>query len=111
MEHFFSPKSGGDLRSAAHQSQIIEGDAGVDHTQIIGGDTVKLLGGYIPPSPPGSGTPGQKSDQHNSFFYGCADVLDPVSQIAVQDSFSFMFVIWCLASSHTGINVYSIKSK
>ena len=21
----------------------------VDHTQIIGGDTVKLLGGYIPP--------------------------------------------------------------
>ena len=33
------------------------GDADVDHTQIIGGDTVKLLGGCIPPSPPGIGTP------------------------------------------------------
>ena len=57
MEHFFSPNSGGDLRSDAQQSQIIGGNADVDHTQIIGGDTVKLLGGYIPPSPPGFGTP------------------------------------------------------
>ena len=32
------------------------GDADVDHTQIIEGDTVKLLGGYIPPSPPSFGT-------------------------------------------------------
>ena len=38
----FSPNSGGDLRSDAHQSQIIGGDADVDHTQIIVGDTVKL---------------------------------------------------------------------
>ena len=52
MEHFFSPNSGGDLRTDAHQSQIIGGDADVDHTQIIGGDTVKLLGGYIPSIPP-----------------------------------------------------------
>ena len=57
MEHFFSPNSGGDLRSDAHHSQIIGGDADVDHTQIIGGDTVKLLGGKYPPSPPGFGTP------------------------------------------------------
>ena len=49
MEHFFSPNSGGDLRSDAYQSQIIGGDADVDHTQIIGGDTVKLLEGCIPP--------------------------------------------------------------
>ena len=49
MEHFFSPNSGGDLRSDAHQSQIIGGYADVDHTQIIGGDTIKLLWGYIPP--------------------------------------------------------------
>ena len=48
MEHFFSPNSGGDLRSDAHQSQIIGGNADVDHTQTIGGDTVKLLGGCIP---------------------------------------------------------------
>ena len=31
--------------------QIIGGDA------TIRGDTAKLLGGYIPPSPPGFGTP------------------------------------------------------
>ena len=29
------------------------GDADVHHTQTIGEDTVKLLGGYIPPIPPG----------------------------------------------------------
>ena len=45
----FSPNSSGDPRSDAHQSQTIGGDADVDHTQIIGGDTVKLLGGYILP--------------------------------------------------------------
>ena len=49
MEHFFSQNLGGDLRSDAHQSQIIEGDADEDHTQIIGGDTVKLLGRIYPP--------------------------------------------------------------
>ena len=57
MEHFFSPKSIVNLRLDAHNSQIIGGDAGVDHTQTIGGNTVKLLGGYIPPSSPGFGTP------------------------------------------------------
>ena len=45
MKHFFSPNSSGDLRSDAHQSQIIGGDADEDHTLIIGGDAVKLLGG------------------------------------------------------------------
>ena len=46
-----------DLRSDAHQSQIIGGDADEDHTQIFGGFTVKLLGGYVyPPSPPCFGT-------------------------------------------------------
>ena len=71
MEHFFSPNSGedqkkkkqrkgihqkfppsGGLRSHAHQSQIIGGDADEDHTQIIGGDTVKLLRGIYPLHPP-----------------------------------------------------------
>ena len=37
MEHFFSPNSSTDLRSDAHKSQIIGGDADVDHTQIVGG--------------------------------------------------------------------------
>ena len=32
----FSPKSSEDQRSDADQSQIIRGDADVDHTQIIG---------------------------------------------------------------------------
>ena len=48
MKYLFSPNSSWHLRSDAHQSQIIGGDADVDHTLTIGGDTVKLLGGYIP---------------------------------------------------------------
>ena len=45
----FPPNSGEHLRSDAHQSQIIAGDADVDHTQTIGGDKAKLLGGiYLP---------------------------------------------------------------
>ena len=56
----FSPNSSRHLRSDAHRSQIIGEDVDVHHTQTIGGHTVKLLGrGYIPPSPPGFGTPGQ----------------------------------------------------
>ena len=48
-----SPNSSTDLRSDAHQSQIIGGDADEDHTRIVGGYTVKLLGGsYILPHPP-----------------------------------------------------------
>ena len=49
MEHLFSPNSDGHLRSDAHQSQIIGGNADVDHTQTIWGDTVKLLGEIYPP--------------------------------------------------------------
>ena len=45
----FFPNSNTDLRSDAHQSQIIGGDADEDHTQIVGGYTVKLLGGMYPP--------------------------------------------------------------
>ena len=41
-----------DLRSDAHQSQNIGGDADEDHTQIVGGYTVKLLRGIYPPHPP-----------------------------------------------------------
>ena len=62
----FSPNSNGDLRSDAHQSQSIGWDADVDHTQIIGGDTVKLLGEYIPPSPPGFGTPARRTNYFSS---------------------------------------------
>ena len=51
LDHLFSPNLSGDLRLDTHKSQIIGGDADVDHTQIIVGDTVKLLGGYILPSP------------------------------------------------------------
>ena len=61
MEHFFSPNSNRDLRSDAHQSQIIGGDADVYHTQIIGGYS-QIIGGYIPPSPPGFGTPAQTTN-------------------------------------------------
>ena len=65
MEHF-SPISSTDLRSDAIQSQIIGRDAGEDHTQIIGGDTANLLGGYIPQPPPGFGTPGCSCDHINN---------------------------------------------
>ena len=51
LEHFISPNSSGHLRSDVHQNQIIGRDANVDHTQTIGGDTVKLFWGYIHPSP------------------------------------------------------------
>ena len=53
----FSLNSSEDQRSDADQSQII---ADADHTQVIGGDTVKLLGGYIPP---GFGTFGPRRFQ------------------------------------------------
>ena len=39
----FFPNSSAHLRSNAHQSQINGGMKDVDHTQTIGGDTVKLL--------------------------------------------------------------------
>ena len=57
---FFPLNSSTDLRSDAHQSQIIGRDADEDHTQIVGGYTVKLLGGYIPLSPLGFGTPARQ---------------------------------------------------
>ena len=66
----FSPNSRGDLRSDAHQSQIIGGDANVDHTQIIGRVTVKLLGDISSPSPPGGfGTPGFNCVQNVRFCF------------------------------------------
>ena len=52
MEHFFYPELSGDLRSVVHHSQIIGGEADVDHTQIIGGIQLKYLGD-ISPIPPG----------------------------------------------------------
>ena len=58
VEQIFPPNSCGHLRSDAHQRQIIGGNADVDHSQTIGEDTAKLLGGYIPPPPPGFGTSG-----------------------------------------------------
>ena len=50
----FSPKSSGDLRLDAHQTQIIGGDADEDHTQVIGGIQSNYWGDI---STPGFGTP------------------------------------------------------
>ena len=47
-----SPNCSGDLRSNAHHSQIIGGIQMQTILKLLGGDTVKLLGGYISPSPP-----------------------------------------------------------
>ena len=52
IEHFFSPNFRSDVIPVPIKN--IAGDADVDHSQTIGGDTAKLLGGYIPP---GFGTP------------------------------------------------------
>ena len=71
IEHFFSPISGEDQKKKKKvlsknrtlffpkftlrciPIQIIGRDADVDHSQTIGGDTAKLLGGIYPPIPPG----------------------------------------------------------
>ena len=53
MEHFLSSTSSTDLRSDAHQSQIIGGDADEDHTQIVGGVYSQIIGAVSPPIPPG----------------------------------------------------------
>ena len=65
-----SPPGYATVRSDANQSQISGGDADVDRTQTIGGDTAKLLGGYIPhpPPPPGFGTPGHTAQQIYNLF-------------------------------------------
>ena len=47
----FSPKSTEDLRSDAHQSEIIEGYADEDHTQIIGGIQSNYWGDISPQLP------------------------------------------------------------
>ena len=59
MEHFFPSNSSGHLRSDAHQSQIIWGEADVDHTQIIGGGYSQNIWRIYPPIPLGFGTPAQ----------------------------------------------------
>ena len=45
------------------------GDADVDHSQTIGGDTAKLLGGYIPPGFGTSSQSGPKSDAFTLMAY------------------------------------------
>ena len=49
IERFFSPNSGKDLRSDAHQSQIIGGMLMKTILKLLGGGTVKLMGGVYPP--------------------------------------------------------------
>ena len=47
--------------------KLLGGDTDEDHTQIVGGNTVKLLRGIYPPSPPGFSTPacsGLRPTQH-----------------------------------------------
>ena len=53
VEQFFSPNSSGYLRLDAHQSQIVGGNADVDHTQTIWGGYSQIVGGIYPPISPG----------------------------------------------------------
>ena len=57
LEAFFSTNSSEDQRSDVDQSQIIGGDADVDHTQIIEGIQSNYWGGSILPIPKGFGIP------------------------------------------------------
>ena len=69
MEHFVFPEI--KWRPALRcipGSQIIGGDTDEDHTQIIGGETVKLFGAYIPPSPLGFCTPGPNGKSQTMHF-------------------------------------------
>ena len=52
MKHFFAQIQVDTFAEMHTSVKLLGGDADVDHTQTIVGDTVKLLGGYIPPSPP-----------------------------------------------------------
>ena len=70
MEHFFPEFKRRPALRCTPESYYW-GDADIDHTQIIGeyspiigGNTVKLLGGYIP-IPPGFGTPASKLRSFN----------------------------------------------
>ena len=54
MEHFFPRIQVYTYAQIHTRVKLLGGDADIDHTQIIGGDTVKLLGDI---SPPGFGTP------------------------------------------------------
>ena len=45
----FFPRIQVDTYAQMHTTQIIRGDADVDHTQTIGGGYSQIIGGYIPP--------------------------------------------------------------
>ena len=50
----FSPRIQVDTYAQMHtRVKLLGGDADVDHTQTIGGDTAKLLGSIYPPISPG----------------------------------------------------------
>ena len=65
IEHLFPPNSGEDPPKKRSSSKIKhffpQFSLRCTPIQIIGGDTAKLLGGYIPPSPPCFGTPGYRT--------------------------------------------------
>ena len=71
MEHFFSPNSSGDLRSDAHQSQIIGGDADVDHTKIIGGGIQSNCWEDISPHSPAFRHPCHQLNKMLSYLTEC----------------------------------------
>ena len=62
MERFFSPNSGKDLRSNAHQSQIVGGGCWWRPYSNYWEGYSQIIGGIYPPSPTGFGTPGADMD-------------------------------------------------
>ena len=83
--------------------KLLGGDADVDHTQVIGGNTVKLLGGMYFPIPPGFSTPvcvkfNVDSDKYGSMgiFWGKSgsteQTLNPtLGRLIFEGKFFFVF--------------------
>ena len=103
---FFSPISSGDLHSESHQNQIIGADADEDHTQIIGGDTAKLLGGIYPPippppPPPGFGTLAVKFGKPDYGYWSSHSAISGPTKSSCFENFWWRHCMWFVVCSHS----------
>ena len=103
---FFSPNSSTDLRSEALQSQIIGGDAGEDHTQIVGG----IQSNYWDLSPPGFGTPARCTNnfhcrEKSIAFYDVTMSFGFENQIsAFYDNYIFFCTFFCQGTFYVTVS-------
>ena len=77
IKHFFSPNSGGNLRSDAHRSQIFGGVAQMKTILKLLGGCSQIIGGIYLPIPPGFGIPAFKKVGAVSVFSGIKNEFGP----------------------------------